>query len=174
MRRHIAVLLVVALVVPQVVFSQTLRQGARVRVSQPDEVRTGTVVALTGDTLEVRLTGDAYPRRLRLDQLTGLDVSNGTQRHMRRAGVGLGVGLAVGAVAGFAAGEDDCAKKWICINRPTGAALGAGFFGAIGGVVGLIAGVIPSEKWERFPLEGRRVSLAAPSGGRGVGLRIAF
>jgi hypothetical protein len=35
---------------------------------------------------------------------------------------------------------------------------------------------VPSEKWERVPLESRRISLITPSGGHGhgVGLRLTF
>ena len=105
-----------------------------------------------------------------------VEVSRGKKRHMRNAAVGLIVGAGVGAVGGYITGEDDCSQEWLCINRPTGAFLGGAFFGSLGGVVGLITGVIPTETWERVSLEGRRISLVAPSTGhgRGVGLRLAF
>ena len=177
MRRQIAVLLVGLLMLPRPVSGQTLTPGTRVRVSHPGEgTRTGTVVALTTDTLEVLLAGRAESAHLPLAQLTRLEVSRGKKRHMRNAGVGLIVGAGVGAVGGYITGEDDCPQEWLCINRPTGAFLGGAFFGSLGGVVGLITGVIPTETWERVSLEGRRISLVAPSSGhgRGVGLRLAF
>ena len=175
MRRQIAVFLVAVLVLPQLVAAQTLTPGSRVRVTDPFEgTRAGTLVALTADTLEVRVAGRSESSRLPLAEVTRLEVSRGKQRHISRAGKGLAIGVGVGAVAGFIAGEDDCRNEWLCITRPQGAVLGGAFFGAVGGAIGLLTGVIPSETWEKVPLEGRRVSLVAPSFGRGVGLRIAF
>ncbi len=175
MRRHIAVLLAGVLLLPGVVSGQALQPGSVVRFSQPGEgTHTGTVVALTADTLKVQLTGSAEPARLPLDQVTRLEVSRGRERHPGYAGVGALIGLSVGAVGGFAAGEDDCRGKWVCINRPGGALLGGGIFGAAGAVLGLVAGAIPSESWERVHLEGHRVGLVTPPVGQGVGLRFAL
>ena len=179
MRRLIAVLLVGMLTLPQLVSAQTLTPGTRVRFSHPGEgTRTGTVVALTPDTLEVRLPGRAEAAHVPLDQVTRLDVSRGMQRQLlRRAGIGFLVGAAVGA-AGVAAEESGChaSSGQFCLGVGGGAIIGGMFYGSLGGVLGLVAGVIPSEKWERVPREARRISLVAPSGsrGRGVGLRVAF
>ena len=177
MRRQLAAL-VALLVLPQLVAAQTLTPGSRVRFSHPGEgTRTGTVVAFTTDTLEVRLAGRGEPARLPLDQLTRLDVSRGKRRHMARAGVGFVVGVGVGAVGGYVSGTNDCSRQGLfCIDRRGSAFLGGAFFGAIGGVIGLVAGVIPTETWSRVPLVPPRVSLIAPVGSHGpaVGLRVAF
>ena len=178
MRRQIAALVVGMLVLPQLVTAQTLVPGTRVRFSHPGEgTRTGTFVALTSDTLEVALPGRAEPARLPLDQVTRLDVSHGMQRQpLRRAGIGFLVGGVVGAV-GVAAAESGCDEsREICFGAGGGALIGGIFYGAVGGVLGLVAGVIPSESWERVNLEPRRISLVAPSvgQGRGVGLRYTF
>jgi hypothetical protein len=174
MRRPIAIL-IAALLVPQLVSSQTLTPGSRVRVSHPFAgIRTGTVVALTPDTLEMRLGEDSVSVHLPLVEVTRLEVSRGKRRHMSDAAVGLVVGAAVGAVAGYATGDNDCSHEFICFDRSATAAIGGIFFGGLGGVIGLVKGVIPTETWERVPLQARRVSLVAAPSGRGGGLRFSF
>jgi len=60
MRRPIAAVLAGLLLLPQLASGQALLPGTRVRFSHPGEgTRTGTVVAFTADTLEVRLPGRA-------------------------------------------------------------------------------------------------------------------
>ena len=111
-----------------------------------------------------------------LAQVTRLDVSLGKQRHLiRAAGIGFIVGGVVGAVAGAADGSS-CTGEFLCPGAGGGAVLGGVFVGSLGGIIGLIAGVVPSERWERVPLEPRRISIVTPSGshGRGVGLKVAF
>ena len=178
MRRSVAAVLVGVLVFPLVASAQTLAPGTRVRFSHPGEgTRAGTFVALTGDTLEVTLPGRTDPTHLPLDQVTQLDVSHGMQRQpLRRAGIGFLVGGVVGAVGGAAA-ESGCERtEGFCLGAGGGAIIGGVFYGAVGGILGLAAGVIPSESWERVKLEPRRITLVAPSAGqgRGVGLRYAF
>jgi hypothetical protein len=177
MRRTIAVLLVASVLVPQVISAQAVMPGTRVRVAHPGEgIRTGTLVALTADTLEVRLAGHAEVSHVPLAQVTRLDVSLGKQRRlMRFAGVGLVVGGAVGAATGAAAGSS-CDGEFLCPGAGGGAVLGGVFLGSVGGIIGLIAGVVPTERWERVPLEARRISLVTPSSrhGHGVGLKFAF
>ena len=177
MRRTIAALFVAVFMVPQVISAQALQPGTRVRVTHPGEgTRTGTVVALTPDTLEVRLVGHTETSYMPLAQVTRLDVSLGKQRHLiRAAGIGFIVGGVVGAVAGAADGSS-CTGEFLCPGAGGGAVLGGVFVGSLGGIIGLIAGVVPSERWERVPLEPRRISIVTPSGshGRGVGLKVAF
>lgn len=178
MRRQIAALVVGMLVFPLLASAQTLVPGTRVRFSHPGEgTRTGTFVALTADTLEVALPGRTEPARVPLDQVTRLDVSHGMQRQpLRRAGIGFLVGGVVGAV-GVAAAESGCDRTQdFCFGAGDGALIGGIFYGAVGGVLGLVAGMIPSESWEQVKLERQRISLVAPSSGhgRGVGLRFAF
>ncbi|HKP15702.1 MAG TPA: hypothetical protein VJT85_06545 [Gemmatimonadaceae bacterium] len=179
MRRQISFLLVVVFLVPQLVSGQSIQAGSRVRVTHPGEgTRTGTVVALTADTLDVLLEGRSAAAHLPLEQVTRLDVSRGMEHHvLRRSGIGFLVGAGLGAVTGAIA-ESDCstAKEFICLGAGGGALLGGIALGAVGGVVGLVAGLAPSERWERVTVQPRRVSLVSPSRshGRGVGLKIAF
>ena len=177
MRRSFAALLAGLFMVPQAISAQAVTAGTRVRVTHPGEgTRTGTVVGLTADTLEVRLAGHSEASHLPLAQVTRLDVSLGTQRRLARfAGIGFLAGGTLGAVTGAIA-ESDCEGELFCAGPGGGAIIGGAFFGAVGGIIGLIAGAVPSEKWERVPLESRRISLITPSGGHGhgVGLRLAF
>jgi hypothetical protein len=177
MRRSFAAFLVGVFMVPQVISAQTVTPGTRVRVTHPGEgTRTGTVVALTADTLEVRLAGHSEASHLPLAQVTRLDVSQGKQRRLARfAGVGFLAGGAVGALTGALA-ESDCEGELFCAGPAGGALIGGVFLGSVGGIIGLIAGVVPSERWQRVPLQARRISLVTPSGshGRGVGVRLAF
>jgi hypothetical protein len=177
MRRQIAALLVAGFIFPQVLSAQAIMPGARVRFTHPGEgTRTGTMVTLTADTLEVRLAGQSEASHVPLAQVTRLDVSLGKQRRrMRFAGIGFIAGGVAGAALGAAEGSS-CTGEFLCPGAGGGAALGAVFFGSVGGIIGLIAGAVPSERWERVPLEARRISLVAPSSGhgRGVGLRLAF
>jgi hypothetical protein len=179
MRRLIAAFLVGLLVHPQLVSAQSLTPGTRVRFSHPGEgTRTGTVVYFTADTLDVRLSDRAEPVHLPVEQLTRLDVSRGMQRQpLRRAGVGFVVGATLGSI-GAALTESNCDSRGgqNCLGAGGGALIGGIFYGAFGGVLGLVAGVIPSEKWDPVPIETRRISLVAPpaGSGRGVGLRFAF
>jgi hypothetical protein len=178
MRRQVAVALATLLVLPTLAGGQTPIAGDRVRFTHPGEgTRTGTLVAITPDTLEVLIAGRTGAARLPLDQVTRLDVSRGKGRHLKRAAVGLFVGAGVGALGGYASGTNDCStQELICIDRGGSALLGGAALGVLGGIGGLIAGVVPTEKWERVSLERRRLSFVAPATGhgRGVGLRYAF
>jgi hypothetical protein len=177
MRRQLAAVLVALLVFPPLVAAQTLTPGTRVRFSHPGEgTRTGTVVAYSTDTLEVQLPERSGVTHLPLDEVTRLEVSLGKQRHMKDAPTGLVAGALFGAIAGFAAGTDDCSRELVCFDRKGTAALGAIFFGGLGGTIGLLKGAIPTESWERVAFERRRVSFIAPSVAQGhaLGLRVAF
>jgi len=177
MRRSIAALVIGMFLAPQLLAAQSVAPGARVRVTHPGEgTRTGTVVSLTADTLALRVDGRSEPSFLPLEQVTRLEVSQGSQRQlMHRAGIGFLVGALVGAATGAAAGSN-CGHDMLCPGADGGAALGGLFIGSIGGVIGLVAGSVPSEKWERVVLQPRRVSLDAAPAGRGakVGLSLSF
>ena len=179
MRRHLSVLIVGLFMIPQAVAGQAIAPGSRVRVTHPGEgTRVGTVVALTADTLEVRFAGRSDAALMPLDQVTRVDVSRGRERRvLRRAGVGFFVGAGIGAVSG-AISESQCRPEtdYICLSAGGGALVGGAFFGTVGGLVGAIAGLVPSERWERVSVERRRIGIVAPatSNGRGFGLALAF
>jgi hypothetical protein len=179
MRRHLSVLLVGLFLIPQALAGQSIAPGSRVRVTHPGEgTRVGTVVALTADSLEVRFAGRSDAAHMSLDQVSRVDVSRGRERRvLRRAGVGFLVGAGVGAVTG-AISESQCEpeKEFICLGADGGAFLGGMFFGALGGVVGAVAGLAPSERWERVHVERPRIGIIAPAtgNGRGFGLALSF
>jgi hypothetical protein len=175
MRPRLLVLLA-AVLVPQVVAGQAIMPGSRVRVTQPGEgTRVGTVVQVTADSLEVRFEPDSLPTHMAVGQVTRLYVSLGKERRvMHRTGVGFLVGSGVGAVWG-AIGESDCdSSELFCLGAGGGALLGGVLIGAVGGIVGMVAGLSPSERWERVPLERRRFSLVAPTTGHGKGLGVSL
>jgi hypothetical protein len=178
MRRTIAALLVAVFIVPHVISAQAVIPGTRVRFTHAgDGSRTGTLVALTADSLEVRLVGRAYSARMPLARVTQLDVSRGRERHILATGeLGLLVGAGVGMVAGAASNPGCDANGFGCMSRSDNAMLGGVVVGTIGGVVGLIAGLRASEKWEQVQLQRPRVGLVAPtrSHGGGVALSLAF
>ncbi len=177
MRQQLAALLVSALMIPRLVSGQAVLPGDRVRLSHPGEgTRTGTVVALTADTLEVRFEGRTEPAHLPLAQLTRLDVSRGREPGKRSgAGVGFLLGAAIGGIGG-AVSSTDCSANDFCAGPGPSALMGALVLGGVGALIGRGYYMAPFEKWEPVSLERRRVSLVAPSGSnkRGVGLRIAF
>jgi hypothetical protein len=130
---------------------------------------------------EIRITsfsGSDAMRRLIALVLAGLlllpQLASG--QALIRAGIGLLVGGAVGAAGGFAMASDDCGSQFGCANKTDPAILLGLGAGVVGGMLGLLSGAIPSERWERVSVEQRRVSFVAPSkgNGQGVGLRIAF
>jgi hypothetical protein len=178
MRRQLAALVVGLFVIPQLASSQPLAPGSRVRFTYAgDDARTGTLVALTADSLEVRLPGRSQASRMPLSRVMRLDVSNGSERHILATGqLGLLVGVAVGAGIGAVSNVSCDANGVGCMSRSDNMMLGGVFLGALGGVVGLIAGLRGSEKWEHVQLQrprggdGRSV---APSRG-GVALSLAF
>jgi hypothetical protein len=179
MRRHLSVLLVGLFMIPQALAGQTISPGSRVRVTHPGEgTRVGTVVDLTADTLEVRFAGRSDAAHMSLDQVSRVDVSRGRERRiLRRAGVGFLVGAGGGALFGaIAESQCDPATEFVCLGAGGGAFLGGVFFGAVGGVVGAVAGLAPSERWERVHVERRRIGIIAPAtgNGRGLGLALSF
>ena len=178
MRRQLAALVVGLFVIPQLASSQPLAPGSRVRFTYAgDDARTGTLVALTADSLEVQLPGRSQASRMPLTRVMRLDVSNGSERHIRATGqLGLLVGVGVGAAIGAVSNESCDANGVGCMSRSDNMMLGGTFLGALGGVVGLIVGLRGSEKWEQVQLQRPRVGLVAPSRthGGGVALSLAF
>jgi hypothetical protein len=179
MRRLLSVLLVGLFTIPQSLAAQSVVPGSRVRVTHPGEgTRVGTVVSLTADTLAVRFAGRSDAALMSLDQVSRVDVSRGSERRvLRRAGVGFLVGAGGGAVFGaIAESQCDPATDFICLGADGGALLGGLFFGAVGGIVGAVAGLVPSERWEHVPVERRRIGIVTPatSSRKGLGLAIAF
>jgi len=177
MRPHLAALLVALFMVPAVLVGQTAPPGSRIRVTDPREgTRVGTLVQLAADTLAVRFDGRADDAYLPLSQVTRLDVSRGTEQHiLSRTGLGLLIGAGVGAAVGAAA-DDDCGSRSgeFCLGEGFGASVGAVLLGGLGGVIGFLVGLAPSDKWERVPLEQSRIGFVTPRRGHGGGVGIAL
>jgi hypothetical protein len=133
--------------------------GDRVRASAswPDQF-IGSLVAVDDDTL--KLDHRAIP----LADLERLEVSRGHKYNWSKVGKGtlygtLG-GAAAGTVLGFAAGCDDESG----LNRGGCAALTGAFgaaVGAVGGLlVGTVAALVTTERWEEVPLEQLRMGIS--------------
>ncbi len=177
MRPQLAALLVGLFMVPAALVGQTVPAGSRVRVTDPREgTRVGTVVQLAADTLAISFDGRADDAYLPLRQVTRLDVFRGTEQHiLSRTGLGLLIGAGVGAAVG-AAGDDGCGSRSgeFCMGEGFGATVGAVLLGGLGGVIGFLLGLAPSDKWERVPLEQSRVGIITPRRGHGGGVGIAL
>ena len=150
--------------------AQTARadSGARVRLSlhtAPDYIYQGVLLAPVGDTVVVQVRGKSTLRVPRRD-VRQLQVGTRARRGANTvAGIGIGVftGAAFGAVLGSATSSPDD-----FFGPEFAAALGASFFGVIGGVTGGIIGYNHrGTKWRDVPMTAR-VST------RGVALSLAF
>jgi hypothetical protein len=176
MRRTSLLLALMTLVAPVSSGAQDtlpLAPGARVRVSAPDLIGPGaliaTVVAMRRDTLVLRTaTGDAPPWTLPLERAEWLEVSRGRRgRGGQGALIGLLTGVAVGGLLGAAlsGGEDNPLQ-----GAAVGIAVGGGLVGfVVGGVIGSKS---RGERWEPVPLPGRASS--APHTGRAAGVHLSL
>lgn len=142
--------------------------GARVRVqlnSDSDFVYVGRLLAPVRDSIIMHVPGQPSLRVAR-SEVRQLQVGRRGSRAPRTfAGIGIGVftGAAFGALVGSAAGSEDD-----FFGPEFAAALGASFFGIIGGVTGGIIGYNhPGTAWRDVPVSAR-------VGARGARVSIAF
>ena len=137
--------------------------GAKVRVmaeSLGPTFRRATLVATTQDSIAIQPARSATIS-LGLDQIRSFEVL--TDSHTNKAKytmVGLLIGSLGGAVLGAATySPSKCdASVSFCIevfDRGTSTAVGAFVFGAIGGLVGLMAGASPKETWATVSVPSR-------------------
>lgn len=137
--------------------------GARVRVRAATlgpMFRRGTLTSATADSIVIQ-----QPRVGRfavgLDQITSLQVLR--ESHTEKAKytmIGLLVGAAGGAILGAATySPTKCdSSVTFCIDvfdRSSTAAMAAVLLGAVGGLVGLMAGASPKETWASVPIPAR-------------------
>lgn len=141
--------------------------GARVRVrlhSDHDFVYEGRLLAPVGDSLVMQVPGEPTLRVPRSELLQLQIARRGSRAPRTFAGIGIGLfsGAAIGALIGSASGSESD-----FFGPEFAMALGASFFGAIGGVAGGIVGYNhPGTAWRDAPLtarvglRGARVSIA--------------
>lgn len=140
-----------------------LDSGTTIRVkaaSLGPEFRRGTLRATTADSITIapRWSGTLS---VGLDGISSLQVL--TESHTAKAKYSM-IGLLVGAIGGAFLGAatyspSKCdATVTFCIDvfdRGTSTAIGAVMFGAVGGLVGLMAGAAPKETWMQVPVPTR-------------------
>src|SRR5215218_7860205 len=174
MSRFVAALLVILLARPDALTGQSaqsasaIRPGARVRITQEGQKPRVAVLVAPG--------ADAVP----LAEVSRLDVSTGRHRKLLKGAlVGtLGAGT-VGALLGAATYSPcESTEFFGCFMEPTSqgesALLGGIVGGALGLIVGTLAGLPTRESWHQVPLEARRVALAVTPRGRATGLGVSL
>jgi hypothetical protein len=134
-------------------------------------------MALTADSVVVRLLEEAERLVFPLDSLERLDVYRG---RARATGRGTFVGVATGLVIGLVIGLDSRAKcEERCVSMcercgrdaVVGATLGPMRGAAVGAGVGAL---IKTNRWEEVPLDRIRVSFAQKRDGLALGLSVSF
>lgn len=165
--RFVSMLQAVSLVVPVLSGAQTAAtsdwppaSGARVRIQSPllgDKKQTGTVISATPDTLF--FYGQSGDRFLSTSQIARIEIARGTHTRGRK---GLAIGLLVGAALGAAtaAATYEPSGSYAVFDRGGAAALGGGFGGIVGAIIGGLAGMQLRETW--VPLDVPR-RVAAPT-----------
>ena len=157
----------------------SLPPGTKIRVElRNGDRRQGRVIRSTRDSLIADWAGGSTPA-FPVSDIVRFEAMTGRHRSVRSAAVvGAVVGGSLGAVGG-ALFYEPC--KSDCLFAPSNRAESAQVNGIIYGVVGLIAGgavgLFPRDRWQRVMPDGNVVRFnmrALPSGGRGLGLALAF
>ena len=187
MSRLIAALLVLLLARPDALVSQAaapasrVAPGARVRITRTGEKpRVAIAVAHTADTLLVRWPEFANDVALPLAEISRLDVSTGRHRNVVKgmvlgtAGVGA-LGAALGAISYQPCESTAFMGCFLAPESRGDAALVGGVVGgALGFVVGSLAGLVRHESWKRVSLADRRVAAAVRPGAHGADLSLSL
>jgi hypothetical protein len=158
-----------------------------VRITAPEiraEPIIGTIIEKRAETWIVGLdVPDAAPLEVPLATVNRLEVSRGLQKNTAR-GLGYGAlgGIAVGVLMGLLAGDDDCTREReagsSCLEVMSAgdkAALFGVTFGILGGAIGAISGLSPTEKWEEVGISRADLGLSFPRhGGVVAALTVRF
>jgi len=190
--RESALLLLIAAFAGTDVAGQSIEQvapGTRVRVTAPALGYHGVVaLVLARDSrgLLVETVKERDTVGLAFEKITALEASYDRHGHAV-AGLGIGVagGVVAGVVAGYAAGDDKCppCEGWEClacakVSAGDKAKVNAIAFGAVGGLVGGIAGAtIKGERWRAVLIPSRTITgFGGTTTGVGlkIGLRLEF
>jgi hypothetical protein len=173
---RILLLFVVSVIAAGAASAQSLpTPPARLRIATPElgkSTAIGTLLAVRGDTMLMRLEDSADTTALAMSDLTKLEVSTGHRRPIARGlGIGLLAGAAIGVVVGAASGDDR--EGFISLSAEEKAAVGAVFFGGVGGVAGGIIGATRRvERWQRVSLATARPTIGPGLDGRGIEIAI--
>jgi hypothetical protein len=151
---------------------------------------TGRLIAIEAENYILATESPAHVVRLRREQVVRVEQGS---RRSRRQGMGRGaaIGLAVGAISGaligLGSGDDTCARPrdgdgfglgggcLLSFSAADKALLTGVFLGALGTTLGAAAGAVhPGHRWVPFGNPSRRVSLAVPTRGTGLGMAIRF
>jgi hypothetical protein len=135
--------------------------GSRVRVASPavgDRAQIGQVVLATPDSLVLEPAANGIAFRIPTSSIVKLQVSQGTHTYKAKGALyGFLIGAGTGAILGAAAyKKSDCSE--ICIfpdSRGFDAAVAGALLGAVGTVVGVIAGTHAVDTWVPVALPGR-------------------
>jgi hypothetical protein len=155
--RFTLILQAFSLVLPVVSGAQTVAasgwppaSGSRARILSPvlgDQQQTITVTAATPDTLFFRQSGHTSDLSLGTSQITRMEIPRGSHTQRRKGAlIGLLVGAAIGGATAAATYERPEGFS-IDFGRAGTAALGAGFAGIVGALIGTLAGARPVDTW---------------------------
>ncbi len=167
-----------SLYVPNLAAQASVTAGQRVRVTSKEHGllrQTGDVIAASDDALIVRVkrvhTADTLT--LLLASVDRLEVSAfGGRATGRGAAIGFGVGALLGGTIGYALASRNCHNCYI--PPADGAGYGVMAVGALGAIVGAIAG--SHRRWDHWEevLPARGAVVPLPHGNVGVGLVVRF
>lgn len=164
--RFISILQALSLVLPVVSGAQTVvssgwppASGSRARILSPvlgDQRQTVTVISATPDTLFFRQSAQGRDLSLSTSQITRMEIARGSHTQRRKGAlIGFLVGAAVGGATAAATYERPEGFS-IDFGRAGAAALGAGFAGIAGAVIGTHVGGRPSDTWVPIEIPQRR------------------
>jgi hypothetical protein len=161
--------------------------NSRVRITAPDLRASpviGTIVEKGEDAwmLELEIP-DRNPLEVPLATVTRLEVSRGLQKFVAKgfAYGALGGGV-VGALMGFSMGDDDCSGESeagsFCLEVMSAGDKAVAYglaLGLVGGAIGALSGLFPSETWEDVSFPRPALGLSLPNhGGVGAVLTVRF
>lgn len=137
---------------------------SRVRITAPDlraDPIVGTIVEKKAETWIVDSgIAEVDPLEVPLASVTRVEVSQGLETHVAK-GLGIGVlaGSVMGVLIGYAQGDDDCSADReagsFCLEVMSAGDKAAAFgfgLGLVGGAIGAVSGLFPTEKWEEAAL----------------------
>lgn len=150
-------------------------ESTRVRITTniPNLRPQGRLAFASADSLVV-VDPHGNATRVMRANVTAVDTSAGRFRHpWQGLGIGLLAGGAAGMVIGFADGDDD-PHQFMSMTASEKAVLGGAVFGALGGMVGLVAGSLTkTDRWHRTSLDALHVAVR-PSRAGGFSLSFAI
>lgn len=145
--------------------------GERVRFRTRQGFTTGSLIALTGDTVVIaeQQDGRTVQHSYRTGSLRSFEVRRGRRGHPVR---GMFIGALVGAVAGPAIGQASCGAgdSW-CFGGVYGLMLGPPTCALLGAITGAL---VRTDRWTRVRRAPVRVSVAPAGGGARLGVSLSF